>query len=160
MNLWKFQSSRTVQTSSSSSNQLLPKQEPTELQYSGDMSKYGEISDYPQVVVEKRSSWAPPAHNNHTHKRESVPSYPQQVAPPPIGCKYVYLPFFIFSMKPLIVTWFGFAECRCIVKRISQTHRSVDRREFYNKIWLMRKARCIDVRQCLYRRLLIKTIIV
>lgn len=50
------------------------------------MSKYGEINDYPQVVVEKRSSWAPPAHNNHNHKREAVPSYSQQVVPP-IGCK-------------------------------------------------------------------------
>lgn len=80
-----------AQTASSSSNQLLPKQEPTEIQYGGnggsDMSKYGEIPDYPQVIVEKRSSWAPPAHNNHNHKRESVPSYPQQLAPPPIGCK-------------------------------------------------------------------------
>lgn len=73
--------------SASSSNQLLPKQEPAEIQYGGDMLKYGEVTDYPQVVVEKRSSWAPPAHNNHNHKRESVPSYSQQVAPPPIGCK-------------------------------------------------------------------------
>lgn len=77
-------SSRTAQTTSS--NQLLPKQEPTELQYGGDMSKYGEIIDYPQAVVEKRSSWAPPAHN-HNHKREAVPTYSQQLAPPPIGCK-------------------------------------------------------------------------
>lgn len=83
-----------AQTVASSSNQLLPKQEPTEIQYGGnggggnDMSKYGEIPDYPQVIVEKRSSWAPaPAHNNHNHKRESVPSYSQQLAPPPIGCK-------------------------------------------------------------------------
>lgn len=78
---------RAAQQQSSTSNQLLPKQEPTEIQYSGDMSKYGEVTDYPQVVVEKRSSWAPPAHNNHNHKREPVPSYSQQVAPPPIGCK-------------------------------------------------------------------------
>lgn len=71
----------------------------------------------------------------------------------------LFSPYF-FSIKPLIVTGFGFAECRCIVKRISQTHRSVDHRESYNKIWLMRKVTCIDVRRCLYRRLLIKTIIV
>lgn len=54
------------------SNQLhVPKQEPTELQY-----------DYPQV--DKRSSWALPAHHNH-HKRDSVPYVTSQQAPPPIA---------------------------------------------------------------------------
>lgn len=61
-------------SNSSSSNNHFPKQEPTELQY-----------DYPQIIVEKRSSWAPPAH--HNHKRDSSQSYvtSQQVAPPPMA---------------------------------------------------------------------------
>jgi homeodomain interacting protein kinase len=57
--------------SSSSSNQLhVPKQEPAEFSY-----------EYPPQV-DKRSSWAPPAHHNH-HKRESSTYLtPQQAAPP------------------------------------------------------------------------------
>lgn len=53
----------------SSSNLHIPKQEPTELIY-----------EYP--LIEKRASWAPPAHHNH-HKRDSVPYISAQQAPPP-----------------------------------------------------------------------------
>ncbi|XP_055686785.1 homeodomain-interacting protein kinase 2 isoform X2 [Lutzomyia longipalpis] len=58
-----------LQTSSSSSNQLhVPKQEPTEFTY-----------DYTQV--DKRASWAPPAHHNH-HKRDTAPYMSSQHPPP------------------------------------------------------------------------------
>lgn len=61
--------------SSTNNLQHVPKQEPAEVQY-----------DYPpQIIVEKRSSWAPPAH--HNHKRDSAQAYAssQQVPPPPIA---------------------------------------------------------------------------
>lgn len=66
-------------SASSNNNQLhVPKLEPAD-----QLQQY----DYPQVVVEKRASWAPPAHHNNHHKRESVQSYiaSQQAAPPPMA---------------------------------------------------------------------------
>lgn len=64
--------------SSSISHQLsVPKQEPSEFN-----SNY----DYQNQILDKRSSWAPPAHHNH-HKRESMSTYipSQQNQPPPIA---------------------------------------------------------------------------
>lgn len=86
------QNEMVASSSSSSTNQLhVPKQEPTDSQCSTNFATSLNYSDdfynVPQIVVEKRSSWVPPvpAHNNHSHKRETVPSYSQQVAPPPMA---------------------------------------------------------------------------
>lgn len=72
----------TSATSSTNNNTVnsqlhIPKQEPTEFVY-----------DYPQMV-DKRASWAPPAHHNH-HKRDSVAYLATQLpqpapAPPPLA---------------------------------------------------------------------------
>ncbi|GAB0092636.1 homeodomain-interacting protein kinase 2 [Sergentomyia squamirostris] len=57
-------------SNTSSSNHLhVPKQEPTE------------FTTYDYAQVDKRASWAPPAHHNH-HKREAAPYMTSQHPPP------------------------------------------------------------------------------
>jgi homeodomain interacting protein kinase len=66
-------SSSTSSTNNINNQLHVPKQEPSEFVY-----------DYPQMV-DKRASWAPPAHHNH-HKHDSVAyltTQPSQAAPAP-----------------------------------------------------------------------------